>query len=353
MTTTDRLAKAAHTLASPLAVESDSAWAVSAENAMVDVLGADRGVLHWCDAERLVSGSITPAELARYETYLPVLEGIGYFERTVHLGVARRCDAYGPHYEAMQRTEYVQEFLPWVRGYDALTLTIAAASGARGVPARASMGGQVQLLIHMATPGRPFEQEHVAIARQLYPAFVAGIAVHRQVGQARADLDGLVDATGGVCALFSVDGRRLHVSRMLEKHLAQEPDRVALADSMDALVQTARRSPSRSASTRWSGARGAYTLSVSRASGMHPVFVVAVEAPSPPPGFLDAGVVADRFGLSPRQAEVALLVAERRSNREIAAALAISVHTARHHVEAVLAALGVSRTDVGRALRTP
>lgn len=56
------------------------------------------------------------------------------------------------------------------------------------------------------------------------------------------------------------------------------------------------------------------------------------------------------LGLTPRQAEVAVLLAARRTNREIAAALSISVHTARHHVEAVLERLGVARGVVADIL---
>jgi len=55
-----------------------------------------------------------------------------------------------------------------------------------------------------------------------------------------------------------------------------------------------------------------------------------------------------RFGLSPREAQVALLLAERRSNSEIARALGISPHTAKRHTERVLGKLGVStRRAVG------
>lgn len=55
-----------------------------------------------------------------------------------------------------------------------------------------------------------------------------------------------------------------------------------------------------------------------------------------------------RFGLTRREAEVALLLAERRSNREIAEALFIAETTARKHTEKVLTKLNTnSRTDVG------
>jgi DNA-binding NarL/FixJ family response regulator len=55
--------------------------------------------------------------------------------------------------------------------------------------------------------------------------------------------------------------------------------------------------------------------------------------------------LADRYGLSVRELEVALLLAEGRSNVEIATAVKVSTHTARHHTQHVLGKLGVrSRT---------
>jgi len=58
-------------------------------------------------------------------------------------------------------------------------------------------------------------------------------------------------------------------------------------------------------------------------------------------------MLREHFGLSPRQAEIALLLAERKTNTEIAEELQISPHTARRHTEQVLLRLDVrSRTDV-------
>jgi DNA-binding CsgD family transcriptional regulator len=55
------------------------------------------------------------------------------------------------------------------------------------------------------------------------------------------------------------------------------------------------------------------------------------------------------YGLTAREQEVARLVAAGRSTKEVAGALGISYHTARHHTERVFAKLGV-RTRVEVAL---
>lgn len=85
-----------------------------------------------------------------------------------------------------------------------------------------------------------------------------------------------------------------------------------------------------------------------------PVVIVAIERV---PASLDSVEYAeidelrDRFGLSPRQAEVATLLARRFTDKEIAQRLGISRHTARRHAELVMIRLRVhSRAEVGDLL---
>jgi DNA-binding NarL/FixJ family response regulator len=59
-----------------------------------------------------------------------------------------------------------------------------------------------------------------------------------------------------------------------------------------------------------------------------------------------------QFGLTARETEVAMLLAEGRSNVAIAGTLNISTHTARHHTQRVLSKLKVhSRAEAGAKLR--
>jgi DNA-binding CsgD family transcriptional regulator len=58
------------------------------------------------------------------------------------------------------------------------------------------------------------------------------------------------------------------------------------------------------------------------------------------------------YGMTPREVEVALLLAEGCSNSTVARRLDISPHTARHHTQRVLGKLGVhSRAEAGARLR--
>ena len=62
---------------------------------------------------------------------------------------------------------------------------------------------------------------------------------------------------------------------------------------------------------------------------------------------LDASDLCHRFNLTPRESEVALLLAKRMSCREIANRLDVSFHTARSHTEKIMMKLGVrSKNDV-------
>jgi DNA-binding CsgD family transcriptional regulator len=63
-------------------------------------------------------------------------------------------------------------------------------------------------------------------------------------------------------------------------------------------------------------------------------------------------LLRQRFHLTDRELDVALLVAEGLRNREVAEALAISPHTVRRHGERVFMKLGVhTRAALGARLR--
>jgi DNA-binding CsgD family transcriptional regulator len=101
------------------------------------------------------------------------------------------------------------------------------------------------------------------------------------------------------------------------------------------------------------GAAARYALRASYAPaalwGSEGLVQVALE-PSAPGAAAPAALTA-LTALTAREAEVARLLARRLSNAEVAAALGVSAHTARHHTEKVMQKLGVrKRADVATAL---
>lgn len=86
-------------------------------------------------------------------------------------------------------------------------------------------------------------------------------------------------------------------------------------------------------------------------SGSQSIVVVALErTPAKLPSNED---LQGRFGLTQSEAKVAILLADRKSNREIAAVLGVTQHTARRHTEHVLSKLEIRRrTSVRESLMT-
>jgi DNA-binding CsgD family transcriptional regulator len=71
-----------------------------------------------------------------------------------------------------------------------------------------------------------------------------------------------------------------------------------------------------------------------------------------PPSAVAVSNLQQHYGMTPREVEVALLLAEGCSNSTVAQRLGISPHTARHHTQRVLVKLGVrSRAEAGARLR--
>jgi len=89
-------------------------------------------------------------------------------------------------------------------------------------------------------------------------------------------------------------------------------------------------------------------------SGSTPVVAVVVQPngrrgpeperrTEPAASLVDLKRLRDRFGLTRAEVRVARLLQLRYTNREIATALSISPHTARHHTGKILLKLGITR----------
>ena len=150
----------------------------------------------------------------------------------------------------------------------------------------------------------------------------------------------------------------MHVNRRLERLLSEEPERESLeqvieavAGAVVALVERAPRSgdpPQNCGERRVVTSRGTYRVGAIHGGEalLHPGSVlVCMEPLFRVP--LSGAELRERYALTRREIEVARLLAAGRSNLEVAQALRISPHTARHHTESVMAKLDVrSRTRI-------
>jgi len=215
---------------------------------------------------------------------------------------------------------------------------------------------------------QPFGQRGVAILELVLPVFRASVEL--LIGLERTRVCGafapLVDALPEAAALCNASGQLLHESPSLARLLSAEAlasrVRGAIANVARALASVATEGTSKSARSSLgvppafevSGARSRYAvrgslLATPILDGRGASIIVFVCA-APPRAYSD-GELQDRFALTTREIEVLRLLAVGRSAREVAAALGISYYTARHHIEHVLAKLGVhTRAAVAAAV---
>ncbi|MFQ5679704.1 MAG: response regulator transcription factor [Gemmatimonadota bacterium] len=362
-------------LLSPLEHERPDAWRATVNRAIKPLLAADMATfqLPYPRLELLISDEVDAAHLRRY---LPTLDdrdprfSVPTLEKTAELGVCNRRMLWRDDLEDYYRSSYYNEFIVPCRAFDML----CASTRLEGAKLPAML-----YLHHSKRNGPRFGGRGVHLLRLLYPAFEAGVGIFQRFHAHRSQLFATLDKLGDCVCVFDMDARLLHRNAAYLKlsltDLEAEVVAVAareLARSLSALC-TARRprggpEPSGVARKVWVGSRTFMlegSLLERAASGLHPSVIVTVHvedrlplsSPAAPSsaGFPQGtGVRADfaeRFDLTPREAEVAFLLARRLTNRELAARLGISEHTARHHTERVLLKLDIhSRRQVAAKL---
>jgi len=191
--------------------------------------------------------------------------------------------------------------------------------------------------------------ERLPVLGLLLPSLKAGLDARARLAVHRAALD----AAAEPLVAFDADGREVFRSAALARLLAADPEAARLEAALAALAARVRplaygrradapAVPVAAAEART--ARAAYAL---RAVLLAPdalgdAFLVTVEPRGLAAALPAADAVRQRFGLTRREAEVALLVAEGLANDAIADRLFVSPHTVRHHVEAAMAKLGLT-----------
>jgi DNA-binding CsgD family transcriptional regulator len=359
-----RIEQATRVLLSPLAAPDADAWRQEAMRAVGDVLGASSGTFLIPDQPKLVKTlNLDPwFEDVVQEATGPTWSGTGsslfpvldVFHEAIRLLKLEVWDMHsGDHALGGEGVAFNNEW------YDVLRSVKAVDTHALFVP---SARGSAMMTLHglhrKAEPG-----EHLPVLRVLLPSFKAGLDTLGRLHAHRAALDAVAEPI----VAFDADGRELHRNGALTRLLAEDPERMRIEADLLHLARGLRRLAFPLAGERGAGpapiqrevrtARGRYTLRGALlppgafGPGETAMVSVAAEVAAALPS---ADVVRVRFGLSRREAEVALVVAEGLPNEAIAERLFVSKHTVRHHVEAVLSKLGVTgRAAVAARLLQP
>lgn len=204
-----------------------------------------------------------------------------------------------------------------------------------------------------------FDERGLQLMELLRPALQAGTQTWADLGHRARSLLRMIDAATDGVALFDRNGTLTHRNPALSHYLESDAESAKVEAELSRLAHTFARFRAPSVDRLPSGfeltfrtGAGHYTLRASDGEtllGVNAAVIVQVHRIARKP--FDEAVLMERFGLTPREAEVAAMLAEGSSNKAIAARIAASEHTARRHTENVLRKLGLnSRAQVATRL---
>lgn len=216
----------------------------------------------------------------------------------------------------------------------------------QGVYGRGPNDSDAVLWISYQKPDQePFGEASIPLLSLLAPAFQAGLDALSRLGDARAALDALHQPL----IVFNWDGRELHRTRAF----------VELTPTPAGAAAVAARARSLARDFAGGGSLGVPPESEARIATDDGDFILRVALlpegllsgspavavmvhPTSLPALPDVSTLRSAHGLTKREAEVALLLAQGATRDQVAETLGISPHTARAHTEKVFAKLGVT-----------
>jgi DNA-binding CsgD family transcriptional regulator/PAS domain-containing protein len=358
-----RLEAALATLHSPLAHATADSWGAAVLRDVCALLAADQGYFHLPPGTLAYDGARAGEAIGPYFAYYQQRDTVLAPQLRRHnLEIYHRDLVYTA--DERRHDELLNDWCVPYRLFDPAGMSFVVD------------GASLPALVHVyhereSTEG--FGERGVELLRLLLPAFKAGAHTWLRLAAQRAALSRLLDALAEGVAVFDLAGHLIHRNPALTDLQATEPERARLWTSilgaMHALVPLAldRRSkvsapavpspstehPGNSADEcRTAGARYRIRASVAPAGllGPAPTLLVLVEHVAP--ASLTPEQLRASYGLTSREIEVAALLGVGETDGSIAAALAISRHTARRHTERILQKIGVhSRAAAAARLR--
>ncbi len=230
----------------------------------------------------------------------------------------------------------------------------------------ASTGSMAGLFFcHEPASSRRFGTRDIQLLRLLLPAFKAGVDICVRIAAHRNELGQLFDTMDGPLAVFDGDGRLLQQNRAMTALLQSQRTPARIEGEITSIARAVgtllRRGDDNDPGADAADAlyrelhtnTGTYRISGSVLDSdlLAPRSLIAITVGRSARTQLTQDELQVRYGLTRRETETARLLAARRGNMEIARALGMSAHTARHHTERILSKLGLtSRREVERAL---
>jgi DNA-binding CsgD family transcriptional regulator len=350
-----QLSRAIHLLVTPLDFETVDDWRSAVNRQLGELLCADSAGFLLPVEEGLVmfSEEHDPDELARYPDYPPppMVDGTPMWEGMIENEVGTLANWYGDHYDLYTNSVYYNEYSGANGAHD--TLFAACSLGGTDARSMASLH-----FWHERPDGRLFGEREVELMRLMFPAFRAGAVAQVRWGMEREDLLRTIDQLEKPALVADLAGRVCHVSPDLERLIETDPEGDLLKGEVCAAVHELRgvgggqpgtdpapRTLVREIATATARYRICGCLYGQRLLGESAFVVVGIERLTPEP--LTGSQLRAAFGLTRAEARVAILLSEGKSNKQIAAELCVTEHTARRHTERILLKTGArSRAEV-------
>ncbi len=314
-------------------------WRERCHTALRTALGADSAgyvVLQGEQSSIACTESAVAAATAWQQYYHTVDYGLTQVRRERQLEAFHVLDIYDRAEYA--RTEFFADWVVPYRMHD--TLAVVGEIG--------SSGETASIHCYFDKPQDDIGARHRAILALVLPAFKAGVTTVARSAQAQRSFEQFIDQKSDGVRLQSMRGHVLHENRALTQIFAEEQDQVTLheclrqcADAVQSLYRTT--------TTHHRTAHGAFSRTCQTAAQTYRIRGIALSAAHDPDEQCIALTVTRmravlhsdealraRFGLTAAECAVARLLVLGHPDKEIAAAVGVSWHTARRHAERVL-----------------
>lgn len=333
-----------HVLLSPHDYASIDGWRAAVNREVAAATGGDAAMFQLMlpGVDPHYSEDLCMERLEAYPEYMPAFgQQRGIFARAMSLGAGNRYMLWLDHLEWLYGSTYFNELIADLKAFD--TLFAAAPSPGSRYPAMLHV-------YHERWRGGPrFDASDVRLMRLVQPALQAGVRAAARSLANRGSFTASLDSRRDGALVLDREGKLLYRNPSFADLVPLHPDRDTLVDAGREMArgllsddERLRFDPETARKAVPVGEDVVLLTAVLVGEGVFdvgPVVLVTLHADEPRPP--DGRTLRDRFGLTPRQAEVARLLAGRLSNAEIAERLHVSPNTARHHTEAVMDKLEV------------